>query len=73
MVGYPIKSTYTHSFSTVFNKCFDLVRDQGVGGSNPLSPTNKINQLESSLVVWSTIWYGPRCPSQKTHMNIGFL
>jgi hypothetical protein len=22
-----------------------LVRDQGVGGSNPLSPTNKINNL----------------------------
>jgi hypothetical protein len=23
-----------------------LVRDQGVGGSNPLSPTNKINDLQ---------------------------
>ena len=23
-----------------------LVRDQGVGGSNPLSPTNKINNLQ---------------------------
>ena len=25
-----------------------LVRDQGVGGSNPLSPTNKINSLQKS-------------------------
>jgi hypothetical protein len=25
-----------------------LVRDQGVGGSNPLSPTNKINNLQKS-------------------------
>jgi len=24
-----------------------LVRDQGVGGSNPLSPTNKINNLQN--------------------------
>ena len=26
--------------STDFNKVRNLVRDQGVGGSNPLSPTN---------------------------------
>jgi hypothetical protein len=26
-----------------------LVRDQGVGGSNPLSPTNLINNLGSNL------------------------
>ena len=26
--------------STRFNKQWNLVRDQGVGGSNPLSPTN---------------------------------
>ncbi len=26
--------------STDFNKVWNLVRDQGVGGSNPLSPTN---------------------------------
>src|ERR1700746_1191770 len=25
--------------SIEFNKCWNLVRDQGVGGSNPLSPT----------------------------------
>ena len=24
-----------------------LVRDQGVGGSNPLSPTNRINHLQT--------------------------
>ena len=27
-----------------------LVRDQGVGGSNPLSPTNKINNLRVDWV-----------------------
>ena len=26
-------------------KCLDLVRDQGVGGSNPLSPTIQCNHL----------------------------
>jgi hypothetical protein len=26
-----------------------LVRDQGVGGSNPLSPTNTINNLQTHL------------------------
>jgi len=26
--------------STTFNNSWNLVRDQGVGGSNPLSPTN---------------------------------
>jgi hypothetical protein len=26
-----------------------LVRDQGVGGSNPLSPTNTFNNFQSSL------------------------
>ena len=28
-----------------------LVRDQGVGGSNPLSPTNKINDLQNCVVA----------------------
>jgi len=34
-----IKSSYFHAISVDFNKCEKLVRDQGVGGSNPLSPT----------------------------------
>jgi hypothetical protein len=30
-----------------FNNCWNLVRDQGVGGSNPLSPTNLFFPLET--------------------------
>jgi len=33
--------------STGFNNCWNLVRDQGVGGSNPLSPTNPNRPLIS--------------------------
>ena len=44
-VNYSIKSTYFHQFSTDFNRSFDLVRDQGVGGSNPLTPTIIFNNL----------------------------
>ena len=29
-----------------------LVRDQGVGGSNPLAPTNTFNKLQSWLPCW---------------------
>ena len=36
---HSIKSSYFLSVSTCFNKSLNLVRDQGVGGSNPLSPT----------------------------------
>jgi hypothetical protein len=32
--------TWNHRISTDFNKHRNLVRDQGVGGSNPLSPIN---------------------------------
>jgi len=31
--------------STGFNNCWNLVRDQGVGGSNHLSPTNSFQRL----------------------------
>src|SRR5215467_9446094 len=31
---------------TSFNNGWNLVRDQGVGGSNPLSPTNIFNHLQ---------------------------
>src|ERR1700687_4928983 len=39
--------TWNQQNSTNFNKLWNLVRDQGVGGSNPLSPTKyfAINQL----------------------------
>ena len=33
--------------STDFNNQLKLVRDQGVGGSNPLSPTNNFNTLQT--------------------------
>jgi hypothetical protein len=42
-----IKSSYSHQISTRFNKSFNLVRDQGVGGSNLLSPTNKVDNLQT--------------------------
>ena len=32
--------TWKQQNSTNFNRSWNLVRDQGVGGSNPLSPTN---------------------------------
>src|ERR1035441_9478616 len=34
---HSIENGYFHSISTDFNKPQNLVRDQGVGGSNPLS------------------------------------
>jgi hypothetical protein len=40
-----IESSYFHSISTDFNKPQNPVRDHGVGGSNPLSPTNIFNEL----------------------------
>src|ERR1017187_3033292 len=46
---HSIKITYFHSISTDFNQSSNLVRDQGVGGSNPLSPTIKINNLHRFL------------------------
>ena len=35
-----IQVTSDHHVSTSFTKDLNLVRHQGVGGSNPLSPTN---------------------------------
>jgi hypothetical protein len=40
-----IQITLDHQISTDFTKDWNLVRDQGVGGSNPLSPTNLFNIL----------------------------
>jgi hypothetical protein len=42
-----IESCYFRSISADFNKSPKLVRDQGVGGSNPLSPTNIINNVQT--------------------------
>src|SRR5579872_4621045 len=43
-----------------------LVRDQGVGGSNPLTPTRKL--------FWVGLWINPgneiRKPLSKTHLKI---
>jgi hypothetical protein len=44
---HSIEISYFHSISIGFNKPEKLVRDQGVGGSNPLSTTNKINDLQA--------------------------
>ncbi len=37
------------TFPKTFKTSPDLVRDQGVGGSNPLSPTNIFNELRAVL------------------------
>src|ERR1035437_3451873 len=41
-----ISISYKPQLSTDFNNSWNLVRDQGVGGSNPLSPTNVFNKLQ---------------------------
>jgi hypothetical protein len=41
--------------SIQFNKDWNLVRDQGVGGSNPLSPTNLFKHLNSTSGFPSTL------------------
>ena len=41
-------SSSAPSISTDSNKPRNLVRDQGVGGSNPLSPTNVFNHLQTT-------------------------
>jgi len=43
---HSIENCYFHSISTDLNNTQKLVRDQGVGGSNPLSPTNIFNSLQ---------------------------
>ena len=40
--------SYKPSISAKFNRLLHLVRDQGVGGSNPLSPTNIFNNLNDT-------------------------
>jgi hypothetical protein len=51
--------------STSFNNAWNLVRDQRVGGSNPLSPTILFNylQLSSSTREW------PSWSSLETHKH----
>src|SRR5579872_1688828 len=42
-----ISTSYEQLISASFNKVLNVVRDQGVGGSNPLSPTNVFNKLQA--------------------------
>ena len=42
-----ISISYKPQLSTDFNNLWNLVRDQGVGGSNPLSPANVLNNLSA--------------------------
>jgi hypothetical protein len=46
--------TWNQQNSTDFNKLWNLVRDQGVGGSNPLSPTNIFSSLAAPSGFSST-------------------
>src|SRR5258706_10258413 len=43
-----------------------LVRDQGVGGSNPLSPTNLFKGLQGPE---ERTWFRPSCSSAATRMD----
>jgi hypothetical protein len=45
--NHSITNRWKRSISTDFNSSLKLVRDQGVGGSNPLSPTNNFSTLQS--------------------------
>jgi len=46
--------TYGLQISIIFHNRLNLVRDQGVGGSNPLSPTNLFKHL---VLRFSNTWY----------------
>jgi hypothetical protein len=47
-----------------------MVRDQGVGGSNPLSPTNCLHTLTfTANLKKSSTWFCPRCSSAKARIN----
>jgi hypothetical protein len=56
-------------FGTDFNKPWNLVRDQGVGGSNPLSPTNLFKQI-SSTSGFPSQRCGRFCRRPKPHSSI---
>ena len=60
--------------STSFNRCWNLVRDQGVGGSNPLSPTICFHSLtfHHGLQEPAT-WFYPRWSSAHTRINTALL
>ena len=49
---------------------WNLVRDQGVGGSNPLSPTNSFHRFRAELCRKKSItWILPRCSSCLVSIN----
>src|SRR6266436_7981364 len=53
--------------SIEFNKRWNLVRDQGVGGSNPLSPTNCFQSLTVSRVGPLVVAQVPYLWKQRKH------
>jgi len=57
--------------SVEFNNCRNLVRDQGVGGSNPLSPTNYFKQLERFELCASKVHGGATGNFVSTGMALG--
>src|ERR1035437_5004522 len=56
-----ISISYKPQLSTDFNNLWNLVRDQGVGGSNPLSPTNYFQPLTPTAKAQNpTPWFCTR-------------
>src|SRR5258708_33437474 len=51
----PGQSLALYRISTAINKCRNLVRDQGVGGSNPLSPTRQRGEINAELHQWDAL------------------
>src|ERR1700680_1987068 len=63
--------TWKQQISTNLNKCRNLVRDQGVGGSNPLSPTNLFKYLHSkNKAQRPRTCFLPRGSTVETRINI---
>jgi hypothetical protein len=66
--------TWKQQNSTDFNKAWNLVRDQGVGGSNPLSPTNLFNYLQQRWELQNRpTWFCTRFSSVRTRINTEVL
>ena len=62
--------TWNRQNSIDFNKVWNLVRDQGVGGSNPLSPTNCFQSLApESQLPNRPLWFYTRCSRVPTRVN----
>ena|SRR5205085_627011 len=67
LVGYPRTFSLSHLVGEWLSLVEHLVRDQGVGGSNPLSPTNLLhNQRIADYENWNEplgndqgVFFGP--------------